>query len=162
MADRPMKRVSDSYTTQVQVLTQANLNGYNRLFGGQLMSWMDVVAAVAARRHSGKNVTTVRVEDLEFQAPARANDTVLLTAHLCHVGRTSMNVCVHAYVEALSGERKRINCAHFIMVALDEAERPTPVPGLLLETEQQRREWAEAECRRALRTSRGGAGAGAT
>ena len=149
MSDRPMKRVADSYTTQVQVLTQANLNGYNRLFGGQLMSWMDIVAAVAARRHSGRNVTTVRVEKLEFQAPARANDTVILTAHLCHVGRTSMDVCVHAYVGALSGERSRINQAHFIMVALDETERPTPVPGLLLETEQQKREWQEAEERRA-------------
>ena len=149
MAEREMKRVSDSYTTQVQVLTQANLNGYNRLFGGQLMSWMDVVAAVVARRHSGKNVTTVRVEDLEFRAPARANDTVVLTAHICHAGRTSMNICVHAYVEALSGERELINRAHFIMVALDECEQPTPVPGLILETDQQRREWQEAEARRA-------------
>lgn len=148
MPERTMKRVSDSYTTQVQVLTQANLNGYNRLFGGQLMSWMDVVAAVAARRHSGRNVTTVRVEDLEFRAPAHANDTLLLTAHLCHVGRSSMNVCVHVYVEALSGERQLINQAHFIMVALDEGEKPTPVPGLMLETQQQRDEWREAEARR--------------
>lgn len=148
MPERTMKRVSDSYTTQVQVLTQANLNGYNRLFGGQLMSWMDVVAAVAARRHSGRNVTTVRVEDLEFRAPAHANDTLLLTAHLCHVGRSSMNVCVHVYVEALSGERQLINQAHFIMVALDEGEKPTHVPGLMLETQQQRDEWREAEARR--------------
>lgn len=151
MAEREMRRVSDSYTTQVQVLTQGNLNGYNRLFGGQLMSWMDIVAAVAARRHSARNVTTVCVEDLEFRAPAHANDTVLLTAHICHVGRTSMNICVHAYVEALSGERKLINRAHFIMVALDENERPAPVPGLILETDQQRREWEAAEQRRQVR-----------
>ena len=84
-----MKRVSDSYTTQVQLLTQANLNGYNRLFGGQLMSWMDIVAAVCARRHSERNVTTVRVDGLEFRAPAHANDTLALTAHLCYVGRSS-------------------------------------------------------------------------
>ena len=56
-----MKTVSESATTQVQILTQANLNGYQRLFGGQLMSWMDIVAAVTARRHSGKNVTTACV-----------------------------------------------------------------------------------------------------
>ena len=49
------KRVSDSVTEQVHILTQANLNGYHRLFGGKLMSWMDIVAAVVARRHSGKN-----------------------------------------------------------------------------------------------------------
>lgn len=57
MAEREMRRVSDSYTTQVQVLTQGNLNGYNRLFGGKLMSWMDVVEGVVARRHSERNVT---------------------------------------------------------------------------------------------------------
>ena len=94
MAERKMKRVEDSYTTQVQLLTQANLNGYNRLFGGKLMSWMDIVAAVAARRHSEKNVTTVSVDDLVFKAPAHGNDTLMLTAHVCYVGRTSMDVCV--------------------------------------------------------------------
>ena len=148
MTEKKMKRVADSYTTQVQVLTQGNLNGYNRLFGGKLMSWMDVVAGVVARRHSERNVTTVRVEDLEFRAPAHANDTLVITGHITHAGRTSMEVCVHVYVEALSGERKLINRAHFIMVALDEHERPTEVPGLLLETDQQREEWQLAELRR--------------
>ena len=151
MAERRMKRVSDSYTTQVQVLTQGNLNGYNRLFGGKLMSWMDVVAGVVARRHSERNVTTVRVEDLEFRAPAHANDTLMLTGHITHAGRTSMEVCVHVYVEALTGQRKLINQAHFVMVALDEAERPTEVPGLLLETDQHKEEWRQAEERRARR-----------
>ena len=151
MTEKKMKRVADSYTTQVQVLTQGNLNGYNRLFGGKLMSWMDVVAGVVARRHSERNVTTVRVEDLEFRAPAHANDTLVITGHITHAGRTSMEVCVHVYVEALSGERKLINRAHFIMVALDEHGRPTEVPGLLLETDQQREEWQLAELRRERR-----------
>ena len=148
MEHRKMKRVSDSFTTQVQLLTQANLNGYNRLFGGQLMSWMDIVAGVTARRHSGKNVTTLRVDSLEFRAPARANDTLMITGHICFVGNTSMDVCVLVYVEELSGERKLINRAHFTMVALDENERPTPVPGLILEDDVQMQEWAEAEKRR--------------
>lgn len=148
MEERRMKRISDSYTTQVQLLTQANLNGYNRLFGGKLMSWMDIVAGVTARRHSEKNVTTLRVDSLEFRAPARANDTLMLTRHICYVGRTSMDVCVLVYVEELSGARRLINRAHFTMVALDENERPTPVPGLLLENDEQRQEWREAEERR--------------
>jgi len=148
MEERKMKRVSDSYTTQVQLLTQANLNGYNRLFGGTLMSWMDIVAGVTARRHSGKNVTTLRVDSLEFRAPARANDTLLITGHVCYVGKTSMDVCVLVFLEELSGERRLINRAHFIMVALDENERPTQVPGLVLEDDVQIQEWAEAEERR--------------
>ena len=148
MTDRIMKRASDSFTTQVQVLTQANLNGYQRLFGGQLMSWMDVVAAVTARRHSGKNVTTACVHNLEFESPAHANDTLVLTGEMIYVGRTSMEIRVCVYIEALDGEKKRINEARFVMVALDEDEKPAPVPGLLIETDDQRALWEAAENRR--------------
>lgn len=148
MAERKKKKLSDSFTTQVHILTQGNLNGYNRLFGGTLMSWMDIVAGVTARRHSERNVTTVRVEDLEFKAPAHANDTLMITGHITHVGNTSMEVCVRVYVEALTGERRLINRAFFVMVALDENEKPVPVPGLILETDQQREEWRQAEARR--------------
>ena len=148
MADRPMKTVSESATTQVQILTQANLNGYQRLFGGQLMSWMDIVAAVTARRHSGKNVTTACVDKLEFHKPAHANDTLVITGEIVYVGRTSMEVRVRAYVEELNGSKELTNEARFIMVALDENEKPTPVPGLLLENAEQRALWDEAAARR--------------
>jgi acyl-CoA hydrolase len=56
------KYVSDSYTEQAQILTQCTLNGNSRLFGGQMMEWIDITAAIAARRHSGRNVTTVAVD----------------------------------------------------------------------------------------------------
>ena len=148
MADNSMKTVSESATTQVQILTQANLNGYQRLFGGQLMSWMDIVAAVTARRHSGKNVTTACVDKLEFHKPAHANDTLVITGEIVYVGRTSMEVRVRAYVEQLNGSKELTNEARFIMVALDENEKPTPVPGLLLENAEQRALWDEAAARR--------------
>lgn len=148
MSQRKNKRISDSYTTQVQILTQANLNGYNRLFGGQLMSWMDIVAGVTARRHAERNVTTVSVDGLVFKAPARANDTIVITGHVCYVGKTSMDVCVLVYLEELNGDKSLINRAHFTMVALDENEQPTLVPELILEDEQQIAEWQEAKARR--------------
>lgn len=148
MSDNSMKTVSESATTQVQILTQANLNGYQRLFGGQLMSWMDIVAAVTARRHSGKNVTTACVDKLEFHKPAHANDTLVITGEIVYVGRTSMEVRVRAYVEELNGSKDLTNEARFIMVALDENEKPTPVPGLLLENAEQRALWDEATARR--------------
>lgn len=106
------KKVSDSYTEQVQLLLQGNMNGYHRLFGGKLMEWIDVVAAVTARRHSGKNVTTAVVDELQFKGPAYANETLLLTGWVTYVGRTSMEVCVKTYVEELSGERRLINTAY--------------------------------------------------
>ena len=62
--------VSHSYTEQVQMITSQDLNGYGRLFGGRLMEWIDVVAGIVARRHSGHNVTTAMVDTLCFRAPA--------------------------------------------------------------------------------------------
>lgn len=148
------KRPSESYTEQVQILTQGALNGFKRLFGGQLMEWIDVVAAVVARRHSGRNVTTVSVDNLQFSGPARANDVVLLTAKITYVGRTSMEVCVRTYVEALDGGRELINTAYLVMVALDEFERPTPVPALIPETEEEKAAWLAGERRKKLRKER--------
>ena len=141
------KRVSDSVTEQVHILSQGSLNGYKRLFGGQLMSWIDVVAAVVARRHSEKNVTTAVVDMLEFKAPAYANDTIFIVGKITYAGRTSMEIKVTVYVEELSGERKLINTAYVVMVALDENERPTKVPGLILETEEELKEYEAAKAR---------------
>lgn len=148
------KTIKESYSEQVQILTQANINGYNRLFGGQLMEWIDIVAAVVARRHSGRNVTTAVVDTLTFQAPAYPNNTVIVCGHITHVGRTSMEICVKSYVEHLDGTRNIINTAYVVMVALDENERPVEVPRLKLETEEEKAEWEAAEKRSALRKQR--------
>ncbi|MFA7673188.1 MAG: acyl-CoA thioesterase [Clostridia bacterium] len=135
------KHISDSYTEQVQILTQTSLNGNLRLFGGQIMEWIDVVAAVVARRHSGKNVTTAAVDSLEFRGPAYANDTIVLIGKITYVGCTSMEVCIRSYVEALDGDKKLINIAYVIMVALDENEMPCVVPGIILDSPEARCEW---------------------
>ena len=145
------KRIKDSITEQVHILTQANLNGYRRLFGGQLMSWMDIVAAVTARRHSERNVTTAVVDMLEFKAPAYANDTICIVGKITYVGNTSMEVKVDVYVEELTHERRLINTAYFVMVALDENEKPTKVPGIILETEEEKIEYEKAKMRKERR-----------
>ena len=146
------KKVSDSFTEQVHILSQGNLNGYSRLFGGQLMGWIERSWQPALpARHSGRNVTTAVVDMLQFQAPAYANDTVLILGKITYAGRTSMEIKVTVYVEELSGERKLINTAYVVMVALDENERPTEVPGLILETEEERTEYENAKLRKARR-----------
>lgn len=148
------KRVRDSYSEQVHVLTQANINGYNRLFGGQLMEWIDIVAAVVARRHSGHNVTTAVVDKLTFKAPAYANDTVIICGYITYVKTSSMEVCIKTYIENLNGQRELINKAYFIMVALDENECPTKVPRLILETDEEYQNWQAAKKRDLLRKQR--------
>ena len=148
------KYVKDSYTEQVQILTLSRLNGYNRLFGGMLMAWIDVVAAVVARRHSGRNVTTAVVDTLQFEGPAHANDTIVLTGKITYVGRTSMEIKVETFVEELNGTKTKINTAYVVMVAIDENEQPVEVNGLILKTEDEKREWEDAKKRNVLRKER--------
>ena len=148
------KKVSDSYTEHVQILSQSSLNGFKRLFGGRLMEWIDVVAAVVARRHCNCNVTTVSVDNLTFKKPAYANDTITIKGFITYAGKTSMEICVRTYLENLDGSLEEINTAFLVMVAIDENEKPVEVPELILETEADRVNFEAAEKRRNLRKLR--------
>ena len=145
------KTPAESYTEQVHLVNHADLNGYKRLFGGTLVSWIDIVAGIVARRHSGRNVTTVAIDSLELIKPSYANDLIVLCGKLTYVGKTSMEVCITSYVEHLNGTRNTINKAYFVMVALDENERPTAVPPLILSTDEEKREYEAAKKRKELR-----------
>ncbi len=145
------KRVADSKTEQVHILMPADINGTGRLFGGVLMQWIDIVAAVVARRHSNSDVTTASVDRLTFKAPAKINDTILLIGYITYVGKTSMEVRVDTYVEALDGTRKQVNSAYMLMVAVNEQGCPQRVPQLLLETDAERAEWQAAKQRHEIR-----------
>ena len=150
------KTVAASRAETVHLVRPQHLNGANRLFGGILMQWIDEVAGVVAKRHCGGNVTTASVENLTFLHGAYQNEMIVIKGYLTWVGSSSMEVCVDTYVENLSGDRERINSARFIMVALDERDRPTKVPRLLLETEEERQAWSAAEDRRARRKNANG------
>jgi len=142
------KTPMESYTEHVQILTQSAINGGGRLFGGYLMQWIDIVGGVAARRHAQCFVTTASVDALEFKAPAFANDLILLTGKVVYTGKTSMVVSVKSYVENLDGSRRLINSAYLTMVALDQNNRPCPVPALIPQTEEEKAEYEKAEARR--------------
>lgn len=148
------KTVADSRTEQVHILFPSDSNGRYRLFGGRLMQWIDVVAAVVARRHAQTEVTTAVVDQLRFDAPAYVNNTVILIGQLTYVGTTSMEVRVDTYVEALSGARTLINTAFLVMVSIGEDEKPLPVPRLHLCTDEEQAEWEAARRRNDLRKQR--------
>lgn len=148
------KRVSDSLTEQVQIIMPSHINGAGRLFGGQLVEWIDIVAAVVARRHSGCNITTVAIDNLQFKAGAFINNTLVLIGRITYVGNTSMEIRVDTYVEDLVGVRKVVNRAYLVMVALDNKGNPTEVPKLIIETESERAEWETGKKRHALRRNR--------
>ncbi len=148
------KTVDDSRAETVHIVRPNHLNAANRLFGGVLMQWIDEVAGIVAKRHSNCKVTTVAVDNLTFLHGAYQNDMIVIKGKLTWVGSTSMEICVDTYVETLDGGRKRINNAHFIMVALDENDKPVQVPRLTLRTEDEQRSWAHGEERRRIRIQR--------
>lgn len=148
------KRVEDSQSEIVQLVLAQHINGYNRLFGGQLVAWIDILAGVVARRHSNRNVTTATIDNLQFKHPAHVNDVVVLIGKITYVGKTSMEVRVDTYIEDLAGDKELINTAYLVLVALDEKEQPTEVPRLVLETDEEKAEWEAAEKRRQFRKQR--------
>lgn len=148
------KTPSESYTEMVQIVSQGDLNGYSRLFGGKLMQWIDIVAGVCARRHSECNVTTAMVDRLEFHAAAYANDIVFISAKVTYTGKTSMEICVESYVEKKNGKRNLINRAYLIMVAMDENERPIQIPKIRPHTEREIKEWNDGRKRYLMRKKR--------
>ena len=143
------KSAACSVSEFVQILRQANMNGANRLFGGHLITWMDEVAAVSARRYAEGPVTTACIENMRFLRPAYLNETLVVTARVIFTGRTSMEVLVTAETEDYDGVRVLIADAHFILVALDEAEHPRAVAPLIPVTDEEKALYEEAQKRRA-------------
>ena len=148
---RITKKVEDSLTEQQYLICPAHINHYGRLFGGQLLKWIDELAGIVAIRHCGCTVTTAAIDNLQFRAPAYTGDMIVLRGWVTSVGRTSMEVRVDTYREAMDGQREMINRAYIDMVAIDCKGRPKEVPDLAIETPEQQREWEAAQKRREIR-----------
>ena len=151
---RPVKRAADSLTEQQYFIRPTHMNHYGRLFGGQLLYWIDEVAGIVAMRHCGMTVTTAAIDNLQFQAAAYTGEMIVLRGIVTYTGRTSMEIRVDTYREALDGTREMINRAYIDMVAIDCKGQPSEVPELLLETEEQKLEFSAAQKRKQLRKER--------
>lgn len=151
---RPVKKVSDSLTQQQYLICPAHINHYGRLFGGQLLKWIDELAGIVAIRHCGTTVTTAAIDNLQFQAPAYTGDMIVLEGRVTYVGHSSMEVRVDTFREALDGSREMINRAYMDMVAIDCRGKGVEVPDLLPETEEEKAEYEAAKKRKQLRKQR--------
>lgn len=147
------RHAADSAAEFVRILTRANMNGADRLFGGDLLTWMDDVAAVSARRFAQSAVTTACIERLRFLRPARQNETMVVSARVIWTGRTSMVVLVRAETEDLDGTRNAIADGYFTLVALDEQEHPHLVPALIPVTEEEKRLFEEINTQKSKKTA---------
>ncbi len=154
--DRRKKTVEASMTEQVHLIMQQHLNGGGRLFGGALMQWLDEVAGVVAMRHAETyRVVTAAVDNLQFKHAIYEGEIVVLKGYVTYVGRTSMEVEIDTYVEQPDGMRHTVNRAFFVMVAVDEDQKPIQVPELIITTEAEKARNEAAKMRRDMRSSEG-------
>jgi acyl-CoA hydrolase len=127
-------------------------NALGNVFGGQIMAWVDLCAAICAQRHSGRVAVTAFVDDLEFDRPVKVGEVVHLVAQVTATFRTSMEIEIAVVGEdSRSGRRWPCVTAKLTFVAIDEAGKPTPVAPLLLDTDETRGSQAAGEERRQLR-----------
>jgi acyl-CoA hydrolase len=121
-------------------------NHHGTMFGGRVLQLMDQTGAIAAARFAHTTVVTAAMEAVSFQHPIREGMIIETVARVVFTGRTSMIVRVDVYADhQLTGERKRATTGYLTMVALDAAGKPTPVPRLLIETEDERADEEAAE-----------------
>ena len=149
--ERRDKTVAESRLETFHIIMPENMNDSGRLFGGKLMCWIDEVAGLVGRRHAQMNVTTGTVENLKFLRGTYLREMIVVSGKVTYVANSSMEVKVESFVERATGERELINRAFLTMVGLDENDRPCRLPRLILETEEDRREWEQAEMRRRIR-----------
>jgi acyl-CoA hydrolase len=140
----------------IQLVLPHEANVHGTVLGGTVMHWIDLAAAIVANRHSRRPVVTAAIDEMSFLAPIRVGQFALLKARLTLVDQSSMEIRVEVESEdALSGERRHTATAFVTFVALDpETRRPTPVPPLVLETDEEKAEHARAVERRRLRLER--------
>lgn len=136
----------------VQVVLPNDANPLGNILGGRVMHWIDLVGAIVASRHSRRPVVTASMERLDFHSPIRIGYVVLLKGSLHYVGKTSMEVGVEVYSEdPMTGQRTHTSSAVLTYVAINDHGKPTTVPKLLLETDEEKRRFQAAEERRLKR-----------
>lgn len=141
-----------SRTQMTEYVLPQHANALGSVFGGQIMAWLDLCAAICAQRHSGHMAVTAFVDDIKFELPVRVGEVVRLEAHVTATFRTSMEIEVVVEGEdAMTARRWPCVHARLTFVAIDEARKPTPVPALVMDTDEVRASQAAGEARRQAR-----------
>lgn len=142
------KTPSDSAVEMREMVMPHHTNPQNTVFGGTVMSWMDIAAAMVAARHANRPVVTVHISDIDFIAPVKMGHHVHIQASLNYVGTSSMIVGVKVTSEnPMTGERRKTTKAYLTFVALDDLGKPTTVPELKVETPDEIRRFENAKQR---------------
>ena len=151
---RSMEKYScESETIDTKLILPRDTNPHGNLYGGTLMDWIDMVAAIVAMRHSNSLAVTASVDSVDFKYPVKQGDVLSMIGKITWTGRTSMEVEVRMCVEDLkTGKKKETNRAYLVLVAVGENNKPVEVPQLIVEDAI---EWEKAKKRREIRLARG-------
>src|SRR5574342_1413152 len=141
MTNTPLpKPMRASRVTLSQLMHPEHANLLGNVHGGWIMKLVDEAGALACMRHAQRKVVTVAIDSMTFRQPIKIGDLIILNAEVTYTGRTSMEAEVQVQAEnPFTGKRMHTNTAYLVYVALDEKGRPTPVPPVKAETEED--EW---------------------
>ena len=142
----------DSAVTMTEIVLPSHANALGTIFGGRIMSWIDIAGAIAAGRHARRVVVTASIDALHFVAPVKVGHVVHIRASVNYAGRTSMEVGVRVESEnPITGTMTHTATAYLTFVALDDNGRPSAVPPILPETPEEKRRLEQAKTRRESR-----------
>jgi len=149
---RKKKFPRESFVSMTELVLPNDTNTLNNLMGGRLMHWMDIVSAIAAQKHSNRIVVTASVDNISFKHPIRLGNVVTLRAKVTRAFQSSMEIRIDVDAEDVPSARKfESNAAYFTFVALDAEGKPTDVPEIEPETDDERAMYEGALRRRQLR-----------
>lgn len=135
-----------------ELVLPSHTNSHGTIFGGVVMSWIDIAGAIAAGRHSRSPVVTVSIDSLHFIAPIKIGYVVSIRADVTFAGTTSMEVEVVVDSEnPITGESRKSTHAFLTYVAMDEFGRPKKVPALIPKSAAEKNRFKQAQERRKLR-----------
>jgi uncharacterized protein (TIGR00369 family) len=149
------KTMSASRIVLSQLMHPEHANLLGNVHGGWIMKLVDEAGALSCMRHAQKKVVTVAIDSMTFRQPIKLGDLVILNAEVTYTGRTSMETTVEVQAEnPITGERTHTNTAYLVYVALDDEGRPTSVPPLKAQTEEEKRKMEQAKQRQERRLKR--------
>lgn len=146
------KRPSESKVTLTQVMGPGNANTLGNVHGGLIMKLCDEAGGMTAAKHARRPSVTVAVDSMRFHSPVHIGNLMTVSAEISWVGRTSMETRVVVTAEdVLTGQVTHTNTAYFVYVALGEDGRPTAVPPLICETDEEKERFERAAQRQTYR-----------
>ena len=146
------KTPAASRAEMVQVVLPNDANQLGNILGGTVMHLIDMAGAIAGHRHSRSLLVTAAVDGLQFLHSIKVGDLIILKARVTAAWMTSLEVEVEVFSEeTLTGLHRMTSRAYLTFVAIDRDGRRCPIPGLLLETPEEKQKAAEANVRRVER-----------